>query len=128
MENSPLLLEIMAFVLLSHQPLQPVTEGLASYYTPSSSSYQTASGERLRDEEFTCAMRDGIFGDYYLVVAENGRSVVCRLNDRGPYVRGRVIDLTKSAMRKLHPRAGLLKVKVYHLGAGPPDTVSDSGR
>lgn len=128
MENSPLLLEIMAFVLLSHQPLQPVTEGLASYYTPTSSSHYTASGERLRDEEFTCAMRDGIFGDYYLVVAENGRSVVCRLNDRGPYVRGRVIDLTKSAMRKLHPRAGLLKVKVYHLGADPPDTVPDSGR
>ena len=121
-----MLLEIMAFVLLSHQPLQPVTEGMASYYTSSSSSVKTASGERLRDEEFTCAMRDGVFGDYYLVVAENGKSVICRLNDRGPYVRGRVIDLTKSAMRELHPRAGLVRVKVFHLGADPPDILPNN--
>ena len=83
----------------------------------------TASGERLRDEAFTCAMLDGVFGDYYLVVAENGKSVVCRLNDRGPYVKGRVIDLTKAAMRELHSKAGLVRVKVYHLGADPPDIV-----
>ena len=113
----------MAFVLLSHQPVQPVTQGVASYYTPTSSSALTASGERLHDDAFTCAMRDGEFGDYYLVVAEGGKSVVCRLNDRGPYVKGRVVDLSKAAMRKLHPRAGLVKVKVYHLGTDPPDTV-----
>lgn len=118
-----MLLEIMAFVLLSHQPLQPATEGVASFYTASSSSTMTASGERFEDDAFTCAMRQGEFGDYYLVVAENGRSVVCRLNDRGPYVKGRVIDLSKAAMRALHPRAGLVRVKVYHLGADPPDTV-----
>ena len=123
MESSTLLLEIMAFVLLSHQPLQPATEGIASFYTSTSSSAITASGERLRDDAFTCAMRDGEFGDFYLVVAENGNSVVCRLNDRGPYVKGRVIDLTKAAMRKLHPEAGLVGVKIYHLGADPPDSV-----
>lgn len=123
MENGTLLLEIMAFVLLSHQPLQPATEGIASFYTASSSSTITASGERFRDDAYTCAMRDGVFGDYYLVVAENGKSVVCRLNDRGPYVKGRVIDLSKAAMRKLHPKAGLVRVKIYHLGTDPPDTV-----
>ncbi len=115
-----MILEIMTFVLLSHQPMQPVAEGVASYYTLRSSSEITASGETLCDETFSCAMLDGEFGDYYLVVAENGKSVVCRLNDRGPYVRGRVIDLSKAAMRTLHPRAGLLRVKVFHLGSDPP--------
>ena len=116
-----MILEIMAFVLLSHQPMQPVAEGVASYYTTQSSSVMTASGERLCDNTFSCAMRDGKFGDYYLVVAENGRSVVCRLNDRGPYVKGRVIDLSQAAIRALHPHAGLLRVKIYHLGADPPN-------
>ncbi|MCK5863075.1 MAG: septal ring lytic transglycosylase RlpA family lipoprotein [Candidatus Hydrogenedentes bacterium] len=121
-----MLFEIMAFVLLSHQPVQPATEGVASYYTTASSSTITASGERFRDDALTCAMLDGEFGDYYLVVAKNGASVVCRLNDRGPYIKGRVIDLSEAAMRALHPRAGLVQVKVYHLGTDPPDIVSPS--
>lgn len=111
---------VIAFVLLSHQPMQPVAEGLASYYTVRGTSAITASGERLNDNAMTCAMRSGEFGDYVLVVAENGKSVVCRLNDRGPFVKNRVIDLSQSAMRALHPSAGLLPVKVYNLGSEPP--------
>lgn len=114
------MLEIMAFVLLSHQPLMPATEGVASYYTARSSSEITASGEAMCDQSYSFAMLDGEFGDYYLIVAENGNSVVCRLNDRGPYIKGRVVDLSKAAMRALHPTAGLLEVKVYRLGADPP--------
>lgn len=115
---------VIAFVLLSQQPMQPVAEGLASYYTTASSGRITASGERLCDNTMTCAMRNGQFGDYYLVVAENGKSVVCRLNDRGPFVKNRVIDLSKSAMRQLHPKAGLLSVKVYRLGAERPENAN----
>lgn len=115
--------ELIALTLLSQQPMQPVTEGIASYYTVRSSGAITASGERLRDCAMTCAMLDGEFGDYFLVVAENGRSVVCRLNDRGPYKRGRVIDLSKAAMRELHHEAGLLNVKVYRLGNRPPTPI-----
>ena len=118
------MLEIMALVLLSHQPLPPVTEGVASYYTARSSSEITASGETMCDHSFSFAMRDGEFGDYYLIVAENGNSVVCRLNDRGPYIKGRVVDLSKAAMRELHPSAGLLSVKVYRLGSDPPPFLS----
>ncbi|HQN00005.1 MAG TPA: septal ring lytic transglycosylase RlpA family protein [Candidatus Hydrogenedentes bacterium] len=114
------MLEIIAFVLLSHQPMAPVTEGVASYYTVESAGTRTASGERLNDGDFTCAMLQGAFGEYVLVVAENGRSVVCRLNDRGPFTRGRVIDLSRAAMRELHPTAGLLTVKVFRLGTNPP--------
>ncbi len=110
--------EIVALMLLSQQPMQPFTEGVASYYTIASSSHLTASGEPMRDDLKTCAMLEGEFGEYFLVVAENGRSVVCRLNDRGPYVKGRVIDLSKAAMRDLG--GGLANVKVYRLGMHPP--------
>ena len=112
--------ELIALMMLSQQPIQPVVEGVASYYTVASSSGLTASGEPLRDDLDTCAMPDGIFGHYYLVLAENGNTVVCRLNDRGPYVKNRVIDLSFAAMRKLDGEAGLLKVQVYHLGPNPP--------
>lgn len=115
-----MLIEVVALLLVSQQPQQPMKEGLASYYTIESSGRTTASGEVLRDGEFTCAMRDGTFGEYFLVVADNGKSVVCRLNDRGPFVKGRVIDLSKAAMRKLHPSKGLVRVKVYPMGKNPP--------
>lgn len=116
------MLEVLALVLLSQQPLDPVTEGVASYYTVASSSTLTASGETMRDDALTCAMLFGEFGTYYLVVAENGRSVVVKLNDRGPYVKGRVIDLSRAAMRRLHPTTGTIHVKIYELGKdpGPP--------
>lgn len=115
-----MLIEVVALFLVSQQPMQPFKEGLASYYTVESSGHVTASGESFADEEFTCAMLDGEFGEHFLVVAENGNSVVCRLNDRGPFVKGRVIDLSESAMRKLCGRSGLMKVKVYRLGKQVP--------
>ena len=112
---------VFALLLLSHQPIQPVVEGTASYYTVASSSPMTATGERLDDNALTCAMLEGEFGSYYLVVADNGKSVVVRLNDRGPYIKGRVIDLTEGAMRVLDPKAGMMEVKVYPLGRGAPE-------
>lgn len=120
------MIELVALLLLSQQPLQPVTEGVATYYTVASSSRITASGEPMRDSEFTCAMREGEFGTYYLVVAENGDSVVCRLNDRGPYIKGRVIDLSRAAMRKLAGRRGMASVKVYRLGRDVPAHVASN--
>jgi len=102
-------------MLLPQQALQPVAHGVASYYTVSSCGETTASGEPLDDSLFTCAMPKGEFGTYCLVVADNGRSVVCKLNDRGPFVKNRVIDLSEAAMRQLHATAGTLRVKVYRL-------------
>lgn len=105
----------IALTLLSQQPPPPVMVGIGSYYTVASSSTLTASGERMRDDALTCAMLEGEFGDHYFVVADNGRSVTVRLNDRGPYVDGRVIDLSRAAMRALCPNSGLLNVRVYHM-------------
>ena len=117
------MLHIAALLILAQQPLEPVAQGVASYYTVASSSSMTASGETFTDAGFTCAMRDGEFGTHYLVVAENGNAVVVKLNDRGPYVDDRVVDLSEAAIRALHPNAGLLKVTIYQLGpagrAGP---------
>lgn len=117
---------VLALMLLAQQPMPPVVEGVASYYTVESSSSLTASGETMHDDRLTCAMLDGEFGHYYLVAAEDGKSVVVRLNDRGPYIRNRVIDLSEAAMRELHPSAGLLRVKVYHLGESPPGELLES--
>lgn len=111
---------VIAIMLLSQQPVMPVMEGVASYYNVASSSTLTASGETMIDEGFTCAMLEGDFGAYYRVTAENGQSVVCRLNDRGPYIKGRIIDLSEAAMRQLHPTAGLLRVRIEKI---PPASV-----
>jgi rare lipoprotein A len=117
------MLQIAALLILSQQPLEPVMQGVASYYTVASSSAVTASGERFSDAEYTCAMLTGEFGDHFMVVADNGNSVVVKLNDRGPYVDDRIIDLSEAAIRALHPTAGLVNVTIYPLGkegrAGP---------
>lgn len=120
------MLEVIALMLLSQQPLQPVAEGVASYYTVQSSGRVTASGEAMNDDAFTCAMLEGDFGTNYLVVAENGKSVIVKLNDRGPFKKGRVIDLSEAAMRALDSRRGLLKVEVYELGSSDPIPLSNA--
>jgi len=109
------MLQLAALMLLSQQTLLPVAQGEASYYTVAGTTPLTASGDRMDDTLLTCAMREGEFGGHYLVVAENGKSVVCKLNDRGPFIKGRVIDLSKAAMRKLHPYAGTLDVTIYKI-------------
>jgi peptidoglycan lytic transglycosylase len=70
--------------------------GLASVY----SGGRTASGERMHAGGLTAAHRTLPFGTHVRVVNQrNGRSVVVRINDRGPFVRGRVIDLSPAAAR-----------------------------
>lgn len=114
------MLEVLVLMLMSQQPVMPALEGMASYYTVASSSATTASGERLRDHEYTCAANFGEFGDRVLVVSETGRTVICKINDRGPFVKGRIIDLSEAAMRELDPRlkSGVIRVKVYKLDEG----------
>ena len=118
------MLAMIAIVLYSQQPATPPLEGVASYYTVASSSNLTASGETMLDEALTCAMTSGKFGEHYRVTAESGRSVVVRLNDRGPYTDGRDIDLSEAAMRALDPHLenGVLDVTIERVNekAIPP--------
>ena len=75
--------------------------GVASVYSHESGS-GTASGQKLNREAFTAAHRTLPFGSKVKVTNKsNGRSVVVTINDRGPFVHGRVIDVTPAAARML---------------------------
>jgi rare lipoprotein A len=71
--------------------------GMASYYGNESGS-KTASGQRFNQNALTCAHRSLPFGTK-LRITHGGRSVVVTVNDRGPFVRGRVLDLSTAAAR-----------------------------
>lgn len=76
--------------------------GLASWYGPGFGGHRTASGERFNVGALTAAHRSLPFGSRVRVTSRRtGRSVVVRINDRGPYVGGRVIDLSPAASRAL---------------------------
>lgn len=73
--------------------------GGASWYALTS---RTASGERMNPSKLTAAHRSLRFGTKVRVThAGNGRSVVVRINDRGPFIRGRVLDLSKAAASQI---------------------------
>ncbi len=88
--------------------------GIASVY-----SYgRTASGEHVRSGALTAAHRSLPFGTKVRVTNERtGRSVVVRINDRGPFVRGRVIDMTPAAAHAIG-LSGLARVTLTVVGKG----------
>lgn len=73
--------------------------GVASFYG-NESGRETASGQRFNENAMTCAHRSLPFGTK-LKVSHGGRSVVVTVNDRGPFVHGRVLDLSTAAARAL---------------------------
>jgi len=77
-------------------------EGLASWYGPGFHGKRTASGEVYDKEAFTAAHKSLPFGTYIRVRSlDTGAGVVVRINDRGPFVEGRIIDLSEAAARML---------------------------
>ena len=75
------------------------SSGLASYYSELQS---TASGERFNPNELTAAHNTLPFGTRVRVTnRHNGKLVVVRINDRGPFVKGRIIDLSRAAARAI---------------------------
>ena len=88
--------------------------GQASYYADKFQNSQTASGERYKAGRKTAAHRTLPFGSKVKVTnVRNGKSVVVRINDRGPFVRGRVIDLSRSSFASIgNVSDGLLKVRI----------------
>ena len=85
--------------------------GKASYYGNESGS-RTASGQRFNQNAMTAAHRSLPFGTR-LRVTHRGQSVVVTVNDRGPFIRGRVLDLSKGAARAI----GLTGAGVGHITA-----------
>jgi rare lipoprotein A len=85
--------------------------GVASFYGNESGS-KTASGQRFNENDMTAAHRSLPFGTK-LRVTHRGRSVVVTVNDRGPFIKGRVLDLSKGAARAV----GLTSSGVGHVTA-----------
>ena len=92
--------------------------GIASFYGAYFAGKKTASGERFNPSRMTAAHRYLPFGTRVRVTnMRNGRSVVVRINDRGPFIRGRVIDLSKGAARVIRMVGrGIAPVRVEVLG------------
>lgn len=81
---------------------QNIQSGKASFYAKKFQGRKTASGERLHPDSLTCAHRSYPFGTKLKVYnPANGRSVIVRVTDRGPYIRGRIIDLSWRAAKEL---------------------------
>src|SRR5690606_36890069 len=88
--------------------------GKASFYADRFQNRKTASGELYKIGRNTAAHRTLPFGSQVRVTnVRNGKSVVVRINDRGPFVRGRVIDLSRSAFASIgYSPAVLLNVRM----------------
>ena len=77
-------------------------KGIASYYGKRATGRKTSSGERLHHDSLTCAHRTFPFGTLLKVTnPANNRVVVVKVNDRGPFGRGRIIDLSWGAAKEL---------------------------
>jgi rare lipoprotein A len=88
--------------------------GKASFYGMKYQSRRTASGEIFDQSAHTAAHRKLPFGTKVKVTnVKNGRSVIVRINDRGPFVRGRIIDLSRSAFSRIgNTNAGVIEVAI----------------
>lgn len=107
--------------LRAPQPDEPVllASGVASWYADSLHGRRTANGERYDREEFTAAHRSLPFGARLCVRSlVNGRTVMVRVNDRGPFTPGRIIDLSRAAAEELGMVGlGVKSVELWRLGS-----------
>jgi len=88
--------------------------GKASFYAMKYLFRKTASGERFNQFSLTAAHKTLPFGTKVKVTnVKNGKSVTVKINDRGPFVKGRVIDLTRSAFKKIgNIESGIIDVTI----------------
>lgn len=91
-----------------------IDSGVASYYGRELAGNRTANGERFNPDELTAAHRTLAFGSKVRVTnTATGDSVIVRINDRGPFHRGRVIDVSHAAAREIGMhRSGTARVKL----------------
>jgi len=121
----PVLLTVSAAaqeVEVTHNPIADIVDeteteiggGVASYYGNELAGNRTASGERFDPGQLTAAHRSLPFGSRVRVTnTSNGDSVIVRINDRGPFARGRVIDVSHAAAREIGMhRSGTARVKL----------------
>jgi rare lipoprotein A len=97
-------------------------EGVASWYGPGFHGNTTANGERYDQNALTAAHRTLPFNTIVRVVnLENGRTVDVRINDRGPFVDNRIIDLSREAASRIDMiQSGLAPVRIILLSSSAP--------
>ncbi len=88
--------------------------GKASYYALKFQFRKTASGERFNQLSSTAAHKKLPFGTKVKVTnVKNGKSVIVKINDRGPFIKGRIIDLSRSAFKSIgNLDSGVINVKI----------------
>ncbi len=109
------LLVVVFFTTISMSAELPYTaKGKASYYADKFHGRLTSNGEVFHQDSLTCAHRTLPFGTYLRVTnRNNGRSVIVRVNDRGPFIAGREVDLSKAAATQLGMlKEGIVRVDV----------------
>lgn len=89
-------------------------DGIASYYSSDFNGRQTASGERFSNSKRTAAHRRYPIGTLLRVTnLKNGKSTVVRINDRGPFIKGRVLDMSRAAAKDIGIiKSGIAKVRL----------------
>ena len=92
----------IAVIAPVEQAVRSLGSGSASYYADRFNGQRTASGERFSNSDLTAAHRTLPFGSRVRVTnPDSGESVVVRINDRGPFTRGRTIDLSRAAAQQV---------------------------
>ena len=121
MKKAFFILSLVSFSVLTMAQIQT---GKASFYADKFEGSPTASGEKYRHGKLTAAHKSLPFGTKVKVTnVSNGQFVEVIINDRGPYVENRVIDLSKSAAEKLgFVNQGLADVKIEIVDAGDGKT------
>ena len=108
---------IVLLLALLGSPAPAQQKGKATFYTRKWDGRKTASGERLYNDSLVCAHKTHKFGTLLLVRnPANGKEVVVKVIDRGPYAKGRIIDLSIRAARELDilsQGVAVVEVSVY---------------
>lgn len=102
-----------------------------SFYSPSYNGHRTANGQIFSNDALTAASKTLPFGTKLkLTNPKNGRSVIVRVNDRGPFVDGRDLSITRRAAEQLHMLGtGVIKVEMENLsGNGAATATSKSAK
>lgn len=99
-------------------------EGIASYYAGRWIGRKTANGERYRAHDMTAAHKTLPFNTMVRVTnLRNGKSVIVRINNRGPYIKGRIIDLSIAAAREIDMVSrGIVRVRIEKVDKIPVQT------
>lgn len=109
---------------------QDVSVGNATYYGHKFHGRRTSDGSRYHRDSLTCAHRTLPFGTLLKVRnAKNGREVIVKVTDRGPFGRGRIIDLSYAAAKEIDiVRAGVARVEIERMGSVGTDGTAAPAR